>query len=136
MKYLLYLTLLMISTSALSKEKPYSIDTYLPQINLNEFYNQDKIRPKNSDFKINSTLAMSTDEGNRAVLINISNLSSGRRILEPEQIMVLYANGQAHLLTALPKKIILDGYQAVNLTLELGHNIYPVISVLTTNNIQ
>ncbi|KID55909.1 hypothetical protein JF50_16340 [Pseudoalteromonas luteoviolacea] len=134
MKYLLSSTLLFISLSVLSKEKPYSIDSYLPQISLNEFYKEDNIRPKKSDFKINSTLAMSTEDGNRAVLVNIENLSSGRRILEPEQVIVLYASGEVQTLTSLPKKVIVDGYEAVNLTIELGHNIYPVISVLTTNN--
>lgn len=79
---------------------------------------------------------MSNEEGNRAVLVSIENLSSGRRILEPEQIVVMYANGDVTRLSSLPKKLTVNGGASINITIELGYNIYPIISVLTSNNLK
>ncbi|MBQ4835286.1 MULTISPECIES: hypothetical protein [Pseudoalteromonas] len=136
MNYLTIFGLLIISLSSSAEEKPYTMDSYLPPINVYEFYREDKIRPQKSDFKIKSTIAMSNEDGNRAVLVSIENLSSGRRILEPEQIVVMYANGDVTKLSSLPKKITVDGGASVNMTIELGYNIYPIISVLTSNNLK
>ncbi|MDK1288047.1 hypothetical protein [Pseudoalteromonas umbrosa] len=135
MKSLLLVTLLLISPILSAKEKPYTIDSYLPQININQFYQEEQIKPNKSDFIVRSSLAMSNEDGSRAVLINIENLSSGRRILEPEQLIVLFANGDVEILTSLPRKTTVAGESSVNITIELGYNMYPVISVLASNNI-
>ncbi|KZN48893.1 hypothetical protein L1077_25470 [Pseudoalteromonas luteoviolacea] len=135
MKPLLLATLLLISPILFAKEKPYTVDSYLPQIDINQFYQEEQIKPNKSDFIVRSSLAMSNEDGSRAVLINIENLSSGRRILEPEQLIVLFANGDVQTLTSLPRKTTVAGQSKVNITIELGYNMYPVISVLTSNNI-
>ncbi|MCO7187627.1 MULTISPECIES: hypothetical protein [unclassified Pseudoalteromonas] len=128
-------TLMVVSACVAAKEqKPYRFDTMQMTLDTLLFDRNDRIRPAKSDFKVNRSVAMSNDDGYRAVLLNLENLSSGRRILEPEQLMVIYADGTAQQVSALPHKVMLEGYEKRNFTLELGANDYPVVAVVTANN--
>ncbi|WP_125783869.1 hypothetical protein [Pseudoalteromonas rubra] len=132
---LLMWVLMVVSATTAAKElKPYRFDTM--QMNLDSllFDRPERIKPAKSDFKVTRSVAMSNDDGYRAVLLSIENLSSGRRILEPEQLMVIYADGAAQLVSALPHKVVLEGYEQRNFTLELGVNDYPVIAVVSANS--
>ncbi|RZM80694.1 hypothetical protein C3B51_11550 [Pseudoalteromonas rubra] len=132
---LLMWVLMVVSATTAAKElKPYRFDTM--QMNLDSllFDRPERIKPAKSDFKVTRSVAMSNDDGYRAVLLSIENLSSGRRILEPEQLMVIYADGAAQQVSALPHKVVLEGYEQRNFTLELGANDYPVIAVVSANN--
>ncbi|WP_046005200.1 hypothetical protein [Pseudoalteromonas rubra] len=132
---LLMCMLMMVSATTAAKElKPYRFDTM--QMNLDSllFDRPERIKPAKSDFKVTRSIAMSNDDGYRAVLLSIENLSSGRRILEPEQLMVIYADGAAQQVSALPHKVVLEGYEQRNFTLELGANDYPVIAVVSANS--
>ncbi|MCG7535443.1 hypothetical protein [Pseudoalteromonas sp. OOF1S-7] len=125
----------MVSATSIAKElKPYRFDTM--QVNLDAllFDRTDRIKPAKSDFKVTRSIAMSNDDGYRAVLLSLENLSSGRRILEPEQLMVVYADGTALQVSALPHKVVLEGYEKRSFTLELGANDYPVVAIVSANN--
>ncbi|WP_125718079.1 hypothetical protein [Pseudoalteromonas rubra] len=132
---LLMWVLMMVSATTAAKElKPYRFDTMQMSLDSLLFDRSERIKPAKSDFKVTRSIAMSNDDGYRAVLLSIENLSSGRRILEPEQLMVIYADGAAQQVSALPHKVVLEGYEQRNFTLELGTNDYPVIAVVSANN--
>ncbi|MCG7559991.1 MULTISPECIES: hypothetical protein [Pseudoalteromonas] len=127
--------MMVVSVSAIADDlKPYRFDSMQMNLGALFFDRADRMRPAKSDFKVNRSVAMSNDDGHRAVILSLENLSSGRRILEPEQLMVIYADGTALRVNALPKKILLEGYEKRNFTLELGENDYPVVAVVAANN--
>ncbi|QPB86073.1 hypothetical protein CWC22_024055 [Pseudoalteromonas rubra] len=127
--------MMVVSVSAIADDlKPYRFDSMQMKLGALFFDRADRMRPAKSDFKVNRSVAMSNDDGHRAVILSLENLSSGRRILEPEQLMVIYADGTALRVNALPKKILLEGYEKRNFTLELGENDYPVVAVVAANN--
>ncbi|KAF7782039.1 hypothetical protein PRUB_b1442 [Pseudoalteromonas rubra] len=127
--------MMLVSVSAVADDlKPYRFDSMQMNLGALFFDRADRMKPAKSDFKVNRSVAMSNDDGHRAVILSLENLSSGRRILEPEQLMVIYADGTALRVNALPEKILLEGYEKRNFTLELGVNDYPVVAVVAANN--
>ena len=126
--------LLLSSIANATIEKPFTIDNTQIYTDYSLFYNEKDMRPVVSDFKITSAITMSNEHGQRAALLNIKNLSSGSRTLEPHHLMVTYADGSSKVLTSLPNKLRFKGEETINLTVNLGKNLYPVISVLTSNN--
>ncbi|OCQ18294.1 hypothetical protein A7985_24100 [Pseudoalteromonas luteoviolacea] len=133
----LLIPLVILSGVANAKiEKPFTIDNTQIYTDTSLFYSDENIRPQNSDFKVKSAITMSNEDGQRAVLLSIENLASGRRILEPHHLMATYADGSAKVLSSLPKKLSFKGGETINITVSLGNNLYPVISLVTSNNLR
>ncbi|WP_063381815.1 hypothetical protein [Pseudoalteromonas luteoviolacea] len=131
------LPLVMLAGLAQAKtDKPFTIDNTQIYTDTTLFYSDKNIRPQNSDFKVKSAITMSNEDGERAVLLSVENLSSGRRILEPHHLMVTYADGTAKVLHSLPDKLSFKGGETINITVNLGSSLYPIISLVTSNNLQ
>ncbi|TQF67306.1 hypothetical protein [Pseudoalteromonas luteoviolacea] len=135
MKRIILPLLLLSSVAYANNDKPFTIDNTQIYTDSSLFYSEKDIRPVGSDFKVKTAITMSNEEGERAALLSIENLSSGRRTLEPHHLMVTYADGSAKVLSNLPEKLSFKAGETINITVNLGKNLYPVISVLTSNNI-
>ena len=104
-----------------------------PAISVSDLYFPDSqdIQPDKSDFKILSTLLLSSKSGKRVATITLKNLSSGQRILTNKQILAVFANGQKK--APLTFKQTFSGNQKISLSLNFGISNYPILDVYTNN---
>lgn len=113
------------SNDILTVDKPptSSEDLYFPET--------DDIQPDKSDFKIISTILLSSTSGKRAATVTFRNLSSGQRILNNKQILAVFANGHKKSPSSFKHKF--SGNQKITLNLNFGISTYPILSVYTNN---
>lgn len=95
------------------------------------FPNDDNIRPKKSDFELNSYVLMSNDEGERVAVVTLTNLTSGSREFEHTHLMALFADGQRF--SPIAYKAHFKPNQTQSLTLSFGINKFPILSLYTHN---
>ncbi|KNC65513.1 hypothetical protein AC626_22645 [Pseudoalteromonas rubra] len=69
--------MMMVSVSANANDlKPYRFDSMQMNLGALFFDRADRMKPAKSDFKVNRSVAMSNDDGHRAVILSLENLSS------------------------------------------------------------
>ena len=59
-----------------------------------QFRNDDRIYPEKSQFEIIHALTMSNEQGERWATITLQNMAGGRRILESNHLLALFADGK------------------------------------------
>jgi hypothetical protein len=96
------------------------------------FPNDDNIHPKTSDFTVVSCILMSGVNGERWATITIANTSTGQRLLDKEQLLVLFANGdRQHPMLA---KKVFKGKEKLSLNVFLGYHKFPALSVYSSRD--
>lgn len=93
------------------------------------FPNEENITPRESEFELLNYVVMSNDLGERWAVITINNLSSGRRTLESQHVMALFANGERSFPLAL--KLPFEGGETQSITVSFGENKFPILSINT-----
>lgn len=95
------------------------------------FPDTDDVHPDDSDFKILSSILLSSTSGQRSATVTFKNLSSGQRILNHKQVLAIFANGQKRSPLSFKQKF--SGNQKITLNLNFGISTYPILSVYTNN---
>lgn len=95
------------------------------------FENDRNLFPDVSEFKINHTVLMSNEIGERWGVLTITNQSSGRRQLQDKHIMALFADGTRHIPTDF--KQVFNGNETQSITLNFGQHKFPILSIYTRN---
>ena len=116
---------------SIESEDILSIDK--PAMSVSDLYFPDSedIQPDKSDFKILSTILLSSKSGKRVATITFKNMSSGQRILTSKQILAVFANG--HKKSPLTIKQTFSGNQKISLKLNFGLSNFPILAVYTRN---
>ncbi|MEL0645969.1 hypothetical protein V6248_00910 [Pseudoalteromonas agarivorans] len=75
---------------------------------------------------------MSNDEGERWAVITLTNLASGKRELNQEHILGLFADGSR--LTPSEFKLGFNGNQTQSVTVSFAEHKFPILSVYSSND--
>ncbi|WP_105169889.1 hypothetical protein [Pseudoalteromonas sp. T1lg23B] len=136
MKLYLISFLLAFSCVSIAGQSIYTFDGNITNIPPSAFVNDGRQYPKISDFSVQGYYPMSTEQGDRAALITLKNVASGKRFLQAEHVMAVLADGTRHTPVTTVNKQALEGLQTVTLTLEFGRHDYPIVSVYTSEKLK
>ncbi|MBD1582596.1 hypothetical protein [Pseudoalteromonas sp. S16_S37] len=134
MKSILLFVLLLISYQIQAQDSVYMFDNSVAKLPSNAFSNEARKYPKEGDFMVHAFFPMSTEQGDRAALVTIKNISSGKRFFENTHVMALLADGQRITPLMNADKYTLGGNETLTLTLEFGRHNYPIVSLYTSND--
>ena len=121
----------LLTTGLQAKEEALSVDRVVSQNLQLAFPNDDNIQPDISDFAVLNFVLMSNDNGERWSVITLKNQSSGRRTLSQKQLIALLADGSRIHPQAFNTSFA--GDETLSLTINLGENKFPVLSLYTRN---
>ena len=104
-----------------------------PSISQTDLYfpETEHIQPDKSDFKIISSILLSSKSGKRTATVTFKNTSSGQRIMTNKDVLAVFANGQKKSPLTFKQKF--SGKQKLSLNLNFGSSTYPILSVYTLN---
>lgn len=109
-----------------------NVDRAIPNSMHLSFPNDNNITPKKSDFSILNYVLMSNEEGERWAVITLTNLASGKRELNQEQLLALFADGSR--LTPSEFKLGFNGDQTQSVTVSFAEHKFPILSVYSSND--
>ncbi|MDO6463005.1 hypothetical protein Q4513_02320 [Pseudoalteromonas carrageenovora] len=109
-----------------------NVDRAIPKSMHLSFPNDNNITPKKSDFSILNYVLMSNEEGERWAVITLTNLASGKRELNQEHILALFADGSR--LTPSEFKLGFNSDQTQSVTVSFAEHKFPVLSVYSSND--
>jgi hypothetical protein len=97
------------------------------------FCEEDILDIKRNDFKLMDYELMSSESGERYALVSIKNTSSGQRFLRKENLVAIFAN----CTSLYPQEIeqTLAGNETLTKKIYFGKNKFPIIKVITENEI-
>jgi len=140
MNKLTIIILLLISTSVIpfSKADPEDVESnvLMPDeaiigSELIEFPNDSKIYPNIGDFKILNSIKMSNLKGERWATITIRNEAHGKRNLNQDHLLALFADGNRHFPLSFEQE--LKSQQTISLLVNFGVNKFPILKITTRN---
>ncbi len=129
---LLFIVFLFVFSNTAFASDPLIIDRQLPSnIQLN-FPNPNQIVPQRSDFEIINAIPMSSDSGERWVLLTIRNLVNGNRTINQQQLMAIMANGDR----VFPAKFsqIFKSEETLSVTIYFSNSDFPIVQVISNTN--
>ncbi|WP_289106707.1 hypothetical protein [uncultured Pseudoalteromonas sp.] len=109
-----------------------NVDRAIPNSMHLSFPNDNNITPKKSDFSIANYVLMSNEIGERWAVITLTNLASGKRELNQEHVLALFADGSR--LTPSEFKLGFNGNQTQSVTVSFAEHTFPILSVYTSND--
>nr|WP_306272389.1 hypothetical protein [Pseudoalteromonas carrageenovora] len=109
-----------------------NVDRAIPNSMHLSFPNDNNITPKKSDFSILNYVLMSNEEGERWAVITLTNLASGKRELNQEHLLALFADGSR--LTPSDFKLGFNGDQTQSVTVSFAEHKFPILSVYSSND--
>ena len=125
----------LLSFASLADEtQVLTIDRSVAKNLLLSFPNDKDIKPKKSDFKIINYVLMSNELGERWSVITLTNLSSGNRMLEQQQLMALFANGKRR--SPLAYKLNFAGDETQSITVSFGESKFPILALYSSNDLE
>jgi hypothetical protein len=95
------------------------------------FPNDNKVKPKKSNFEIVNYVLMSNEVGERWSVITLTNLSSGNRDLEHDHLIALFADGSR--ISPLQYKLNFKGKETQTITVSFGEHKFPILSIYSSN---
>lgn len=109
-----------------------NVDRAIPNSMQLSFPNDNNITPKKSDFSIVNYVLMSNEEGERWAVITLTNLASGKRELNQDHLLALFADGSR--LTPNEFKLGFNGNQTQSVTVSFAEHKFPILSVYSSND--
>nr|WP_235575973.1 MULTISPECIES: hypothetical protein [unclassified Pseudoalteromonas] len=109
-----------------------NVDRAIPNSMQLSFPNDNNITPKKSDFSIVNYVLMSNEEGERWAVITLTNLASGKRELNQDHLLALFADGSR--LTPNEFKLGFNGNQTQSVTVSFAEYKFPILSVYSSND--
>lgn len=99
-----------------------------PEENIS-FPNERNIHPVPSDFRVISYILMSSEAGERWAAVTFENAANGQRVLNNNNVMALFANGDRRQPLEFNRKF--EANERYTLTLNFGQRKFPVLTVYT-----
>ena len=128
---LLFLLILCANVFA-AQNNVLNVDRAIPNSMQLSFPNDNNITPKKSDFSIVNYVLMSNEEGERWAVITLTNLASGKRELNQDHLLALFADGSR--LTPSEFKLGFNGNQTQSVTVSFAEHKFPILSVYSSND--
>ena len=133
MKKALVIILLVLSWATQADSiNALNVDRAVPNSMHLSFPNDNNITPKKSDFSIANYVLMSNEIGERWAVITLTNLASGKRELNQEHVLALFADGSR--LTPSEFKLGFKGNQTQSVTVSFAEHTFPILSVYSSND--
>lgn len=128
-----FLFLLILCANVFAAQKNVlNVDRAIPNSMQLSFPNDNNITPKKSDFSIVNYVLMSNEEGERWAVITLTNLASGKRELNQDHLLALFADGSR--LTPNEFKLGFNGNQTQSVTISFAEYKFPILSVYSSND--
>ncbi|MTI51997.1 MAG: hypothetical protein FH757_10260 [Alcanivorax sp.] len=86
------------------------------------------LRPKKNDFRVRDVSPLSSEAGERWVLLTLENTGGGTRLLSDDYLVAEFANGERREAVNLEGK--LDAGEQVRQTIFFGYHRFPIVRVL------
>ena len=128
-KFLLLISILFSVSSYADETEALTVDRVIANNLELAFPNDKNVKPKASDFELINYVVMSNDLGERWAVITLSNTSSGRRILEHDHLMALFADGKRKSPPAF--NVSFEGHETQSITVSFGENKFPILSIIS-----
>lgn len=125
--------LLVCAFGAHSGEEVLSVDRVIPNDIELAFPNESNIQPEQSDFKVNHTVLMSNDSGERWAVVTLTNMATGRRTLTQKHLMAIVADGQR--IAPIEFLHSFKANETFSLTINFGESKFPLLSVYSRTGI-
>lgn len=122
-----FILLSLVSVTALADNEALSIETRLPAGFELAFPNESNTQPEISDFTIVNFVPMSNEEGERWVVITVTNTASGRRTLNQNHLMALVADGSRIHPQELSQSILAN--ETLSIVINFGISKFPLLNV-------
>jgi hypothetical protein len=90
--------------------------------------NGQPLRPKENDFRARDISPLSSEAGERWVLMTLENTGGGTRLLSDDYLVAEFANGDRREAVNLEGK--LDAGEQVRQTVFFGYHRFPIVRVL------
>jgi len=105
------------------------LDQSIPLTEIIRFPNDDRILPDKSDFEIIHAITMSNEKGERWATLTVENKSSGRRTINEEHVMGLFADGTRRF----PERFdyTFDRREVSSITVRFGCSKFPILELTT-----
>ncbi len=126
-KFLLLISILFSVSSYADETEALTVDRVIANNLELAFPNDKNVKPKASDFELINYVVMSNDLGERWAVITLTNTSSGRRILEHDHLMALFADGKRKSPPAF--NVSFEGQETQSITVSFGENKFPILSI-------
>ncbi|GEA10249.1 hypothetical protein [Alteromonas sp. KUL49] len=123
----MFILLSLVSVNALADNESLSIETRLPAGFELAFPNESNIQPEISDFTVLNFVPMSNEEGERWVVITVTNTASGRRTLNQNHLMALVADGSRIHPQALSQSVLAN--ETLSIVINFGMSKFPLLNV-------
>lgn len=124
--------LAMISLSAQAEESDVlTVDRVVSKNSEFSFPDSDRVSPRESDFEVDNYVLMSNDVGERWAVITLTNLSSGNREFDSNQLMALFADGTTS--NPLAYELNFRGRETQSITVSFGVHKFPILNIYSNN---
>ncbi|RYV01761.1 hypothetical protein SOPP22_15505 [Shewanella sp. OPT22] len=130
-RYSISIFALIFSTSIYAQE-PLTIDRQLPTNIQFNFANPNNITPQKSDFEIKSAIPMSSEDGQRWVLLTINNSASGNRTLNQRHLLATLADGSKVKPAAFSQPFKAE--ETLSISVYFTNSSFPIILVTSNPN--
>jgi hypothetical protein len=112
-------------------DQALTIDRAITSKLLLSFANDKNIQPKASEFDVTNYVLMSNASGERWAVVTLTNMASGARVFEHQQLMALFADGQRT--SAGEFKLNFSANETQSFTLAFGENKFPILALYANN---
>ncbi|WP_016954263.1 hypothetical protein [Catenovulum agarivorans] len=123
----MFLSLSIFSSAAVADKESLSIETRPPANIELAFPNESNIQPDVSDFAILNFVPMSNEQGERWVVITVTNTANGRRTLNHNHVMALVANGSRIHPQELAQSFLAK--ETLSIVVNFGQSKFPLLDV-------
>ena len=96
-----------------------------------QFPNDSHTLPDKSDFKLLNSIIMSNLKGERWATITVKNLAQGRRTLNQDQVLALFADGTRRFPLSFTQEF--KSEQTTSLIINFGTSKFPILKIMTRN---
>ncbi|MCW8877542.1 MAG: hypothetical protein OQK51_10840 [Kangiellaceae bacterium] len=131
--FIITFVLSVIQTSSASANDQLSENLMVDQTIVNsqiiQFRNDDKVYPEKSQFEIIHALTMSNEQGERWATITFQNKAGGRRILESDHLLALFADGK-RVFPRMEDEIF-ERKEIRSITVPFGNSKFPILTLVT-----
>lgn len=124
--------LCVFSVALSANDEVLTLDAVSVPTQILTFDNEAKRYPEQSEFAVLHAVAMSSESGKRMAVVTVQNQASGSRILQADQLMALFADGQRVSPRKFPRGIKLEDGEQRTLTIDFGNYIYPILAVYSS----
>ncbi|BCD95932.1 hypothetical protein [Marinagarivorans cellulosilyticus] len=132
----LSLSLAMLSQTAFSSEVVNTLSFEVTPHKNSQLHcqNDDNIKPEKSDFELVDYTAMSSEIGERVILVTLKNRSTGQRIFNHKQVIAILGDCTRKHPQAIEQKFA--GGEIITTQLHFGYSKYPLLKLLTSDNLK